>query len=48
MMKTVLIGTLLSSVKGGWDISDEVNTLLPDFKFTHIEDYLTKAWEGKP
>jgi hypothetical protein len=48
MLKTVLIGTLLSSAKGAWDVSDEVNKLLPDFKFTQIEDFLTKAWEGKP
>lgn len=48
MLKTVLIGTLLSSAKGAWDVSDEVNKLLPDFKFTQIEDFLTKVWEGKP
>jgi len=48
MLKTVLIGTLLSSAKGAWDVSDEFNKLLPGFKFTQIEDFLTKVWEGKP
>jgi hypothetical protein len=48
MLKTVLIGTLLSSAKGAWDVSDEVNKLLPDFKFTQMEDFLTTVWEGKP
>ncbi|RDW59930.1 hypothetical protein BP6252_13017 [Coleophoma cylindrospora] len=48
MLKTVLIGTLLSSVKGAWDVSDEMNQLLPEFKFTQLEDFLTEAWRGKP
>lgn len=48
MLKTVLIGTLLSGVKGAWDISDEFNKLLPDFAFTQLEDFLTEVWEGKP
>jgi len=48
MLKTVLIGTLLSSAKGAWDVSDEFNQLLPDFKFTQIEEFLAQVWEGKP
>jgi len=48
MLKTVLIGTLLSSAKGAWDVSDDFNQLLPDFKFTEMEDFLTKVWKGKP
>ena len=48
MMKGVLVGTLLSSSKGAWDVSNEFNQLLPDFKFVGIEDFLTAAWEGKP
>ena len=48
MMKTVLVGTLLSSVKGAWDVSDEMNKLLPDFKFTQLEDFLALNWGGKP
>ncbi|PVH76900.1 NmrA-like family protein [Cadophora sp. DSE1049] len=48
MLKIVLIGTLLSSAKGAWDVSDAFNRLLPDFKFTEIEGFLSDAWEGKP
>jgi hypothetical protein len=48
MLKNVLIGTLISSAKGAWDVSDEFNKLLPDFEFTKIEDFLTLIWEGKP
>lgn len=48
MLKTVLVGTLLSSAKGAWDVSDEMNQLLPDFRFTQIEDFLIAVWEGKP
>ena len=47
ILKTVLIGTLLSSAKGAWAVSDELNQLLPDYKFTQIEDFLTKVWVGK-
>ncbi|KAF2491282.1 NAD(P)-binding protein [Lophium mytilinum] len=48
LLKAVLIGTLLSCAKGAWDVSDDFNQLLPDFKFTQIEDFLAKVWEGKP
>ena len=48
MVKTVLIGTLIGSAKGAWNVSDEVNKLLPDFRFTQIEDFLAKIWHGKP
>ena len=37
-----------SSLKGAWDISDEMNQLFPDYKFTPIEDFLTEVWSGKP
>lgn len=48
MFKTVFIGTLLSSAKGAWDVSDEFNRLLPDHKFVQIDDFLTKVWGRKP
>lgn len=48
MLRTVLIGTLLSSAKGAWDVSDAFNQLLPGYKFTQVEDFLTEVWEGKP
>jgi hypothetical protein len=48
MLKAVLIGTLKSSAKGAWDVPGNFNQLLPDYKFTQIEDFLAKVWEGKP
>jgi hypothetical protein len=48
MIKGVLIGTLLSSAKGAWDVSDDFNRILPDCKFTRIEEFLAKVWKGKP
>lgn len=48
MKRTVLIGTLLGSAKGAWDVSDEFNRLLPDYQFTQTEDFLTAVWEGRP
>lgn len=48
LLKAVLIGVLLSSTKGAWDSTDEMNQRFPDYEFTKIEDFLVKAWEGKP
>jgi len=48
VLKTVLIGTLLSSAKGAWDVSDAFNKLLPSYEFTRIENFLANVWEGKP
>jgi hypothetical protein len=48
MRKAILIGMLLGSAKGAWDVSDEMNKLLPDFEFTQWEDFLNSIWEGKP
>ena len=47
-LKIVLIGTLLSGANGAWAVSDEFNWIQPDYKFTQIEDFLTRVWEGKP
>lgn len=35
-------------LNGSWDVSDEWNQRFPDFKFISAEEYLVKAWEGKP
>jgi len=48
LARTVLIGTLLSGVQGAWAISDEINQLLPGYKFTQIEEFLDRVWAGKP
>lgn len=47
-LKVVLIGTLVSAVKGCWNVSDEFNRLLPEYKFTQIEEFLAKVWASKP
>lgn len=47
-LKSVLVGMLLSSAKGAWVVSDEFNRLLPDYKFTQVEEFLAEVWEGKP
>ncbi|KAI0813257.1 hypothetical protein GGR55DRAFT_565964 [Xylaria sp. FL0064] len=44
LLKAVCIGTLLSSSKGAWDSSDEMNQLFPEYPFTPIENFLTKVW----
>lgn len=48
LLKMVCIGTLLSSAKGAWDSSDEMNQLFPKYEFTPIEEFLSRVWEGKP
>lgn len=46
--KSILIGTLLSGANGAWAVPDGFNRILPDYKFTEMEDFLAKVWEGKP
>lgn len=48
MSKQVIIGFLRSSLEGGWDVSGELNQMFPDYKFTTMEDFLSKVWNGKP
>jgi hypothetical protein len=48
MLKAVMIGTLLSSAKGSWNVTDAFNKLLPDYQFTHVEEFLATVWKGKP
>ena len=47
VLKVVLVSTLLSTAKGAWDVSDEWNKLLPDYRFAEIEDFLAMAWNEK-
>ncbi|KAJ9614316.1 hypothetical protein H2200_002452 [Cladophialophora chaetospira] len=46
--KKVSIGILLSSIKGAWDVSDELNQLFPDHKFEKADHFLESVWKGKP
>ncbi|CAK40705.1 NAD(P)-binding protein [Aspergillus niger CBS 101883] len=38
---------ILAADAGSYLVSDEWNRLLPDFKFTAIEEFLAEAWKGK-
>jgi hypothetical protein len=44
----LMSGILLGISAGALDVSDEWNRLLPDYKLTQAEDFLTEAWRGKP
>jgi hypothetical protein len=44
MLVQVLIGGLLTCEEGAWDVSDEWNQLLPEHKFTKIEDLVGRLW----
>ncbi|OPB44710.1 hypothetical protein A0O28_0088470 [Trichoderma guizhouense] len=46
MHKAISVGVLLSSTKGAWDSSDEINQLFPDFEFTKATEFLAVVWEG--
>jgi hypothetical protein len=46
--KMVAAGLLLAIFAGAHLVSDEWNRLLPDYKFTDAEEFLTDAWKGKP
>jgi hypothetical protein len=48
LLKMVCIGTLLSSSKGAWDSSDEMNQLFPEYEFTPVEEFLSRVWAGRP
>jgi hypothetical protein len=48
MLKMVLVGTLLSSAKGSWAVSDEFNKIFPDYEFTDIHEFLADIWRDKP
>lgn len=46
--KGFLITFLVGLLNGAWDVSREWNERYPHYKFMGVEEYLTKAWEGKP
>ena len=43
-----LASILLAISKSAYVVSDDWNRLLPDYKFTAAEDFLSEAWGGKP
>lgn len=42
-----LKGILIGINRGAYAVSDEWNRLLPDYKFTQVEDFVRKVWGGK-
>ncbi|KAK7423648.1 hypothetical protein QQX98_000838 [Neonectria punicea] len=44
--KTAAIGILVSTGRGVWTVTDEWNQLLPDYKFTQVEELIKKLWCG--
>lgn len=47
-VKAATIGFLLSSIKGAWNVSDELNRIYPDYEFDKAETFLDEVWTGKP
>ncbi|KAJ6004771.1 NAD(P)-binding protein [Penicillium herquei] len=48
MAKVITGGMLLAVNANQLHVSDSWNKLLPDYKFTSVDDFLTEAWSGKP
>ncbi|KAJ5564102.1 NAD(P)-binding protein [Penicillium frequentans] len=48
MGRVVLAGILLAVNANELHVSDSWNRLLPDYEFTSVSAFLTKAWSGKP
>ena len=45
----IVVASLLLGISArAYSCSDEWNRLLPDYNFTQPEDFLSKAWHGKP
>ena len=44
----LMAGILLGISAGALRVSDEWNRLLPDYRFTQADDFLTEAWCDKP
>ena len=46
--RIIVAGLLLATSAQAYSCSDEWNRLLPDYKFTQPEEFLSAAWRGKP
>ncbi|XP_014560864.1 hypothetical protein COCVIDRAFT_88297 [Bipolaris victoriae FI3] len=46
--KAFVVMFMQAILNGSWNVSAEWNERFPDHKFIGLEEYLTKAWEGKP
>lgn len=45
MLEQVTIGMLLSTAKGAWEGSNEMNRLFPEYQFTNLEEFLNEVWK---
>ena len=48
LSKSIVAGLLLAMNSKAFQCSDEWNQLLPDYKFTQPEEFLSGFWRGKP
>lgn len=46
--KIIVAGVWLAISANDYSCSDEWNRLLPDYKFSQPEEFLSEAWRGKP
>ncbi|KAI1641867.1 NAD(P)-binding protein [Daldinia loculata] len=46
-LQAVPTRVLTAITRGAYDVTDEWNKLLPDYKFTQLEDFLKSVWGGK-
>ncbi|CAJ2504906.1 Uu.00g123000.m01.CDS01 [Anthostomella pinea] len=46
-VKMATRGILVAVGRGAYDVTDDWNRILPDYKFTQVEDFLKKVWGGK-
>lgn len=45
--KLATVSVLLGGHHGLWDVTDEWNQLLPDYKFTQVADFIKEIWKLK-
>lgn len=45
--KIAIVGILNAYHRGVFNVSDEWNQLLPDLKFTKVDELLERVWGGK-
>lgn len=46
--KEFVVMFLKAMAEGAWMVGDEWNQRYPDYEFVGLEEYLVKAWEGRP
>ncbi|KAH8730309.1 NmrA-like family protein-like protein [Phaeosphaeriaceae sp. PMI808] len=48
LSRRFVIHFFAAMLNGSWEVGDEFNRRFPEYQFVGLEEYLTKAWEGKP